>query len=247
MTCTTARNLALSNTNIARFGVIAIISALTIVRMRQDPIPQSELIRRLPRCLTGLACFGVGIGMFFASRLGTGPWDVLHGGLASRFHLPVGVVINLVGLAILPLWIPLKEPIGLGTALNALEIGFVLDLVRPHLPHTDMLISRIALAVGGVIVIALGSGLYLGSGLGSGPRDGLMMGLSRLGLSIRAARTVVEALTLGLGWILGGKIGAGTAIFLLGIGPLVQVFLPRFALPPLARRASARATNEAAA
>ena len=226
----------MSTANVARIVVIAIISALAIYRLREDPIPKRELIRRLPRCIAGLGCFGLGVGLFFASRLGVGPWDVLHGGLASRLHLPVGVVINLVGLAILPLWIPLKEPIGLGTALNTLEIGFVLDLLRPHLPHTDAIAGRVALALAGVVVIALGSGLYLGSGLGSGPRDGLMMGFNRLGLSIRSARTLIEAITLGLGWLLGGTIGAGTAIFLVGIGPLVQVFLPRFALPPLPKK-----------
>ena len=226
----------MSTANVARIVVIAIISALAIYRLREDPIPKRELIRRLPRCIAGLGCFGLGVGLFFASRLGVGPWDVLHGGLASRLHLPVGVVINLVGLAILPLWIPLKEPIGLGTALNTLEIGFVLDLLRPHLPHTDAIAGRVALAVAGVVIIALGSGLYLGSGLGSGPRDGLMMGLNRLGLSIRTARTLIEAVTLGLGWLLGGTIGAGTAIFLVGIGPLVQVFLPRLALAPLPKK-----------
>ena len=112
----------------------------------------------------------------------------------------------------------------------------MLDLVRPHLPTTDLLVGRVGLAVLGVVVIALGSGLYLGSGLGSGPRDGLMMGLNRLGMSIRAARTLVELATLLVGWLLGGKIGVGTAIFLVGIGPLVHIFLPRLLLPPLPQR-----------
>lgn len=223
----------MSSTAFWRTVVVVVICALTIVRLRRDPIPRAELVRRLPRCVGGLACFGVGIGLFFAARLGVGPWDVLHGGLAKRLDLPVGVVINLVGLAILPLWLPLKEPIGLGTALNTLEIGFVLDLVGPHLPTPNMWVERFGFAVAGVVVIALGSGLYLGSGLGSGPRDGLMMGLNRLGLSIRAARTVVEIATLAIGWLLGGKIGLGTVIFLVGIGPLVQIFLPRLRLPPL--------------
>ena len=226
----------MSSTSFWRLLVIVVISGLTIARLRSNPIPKRELVRRLPRCVAGLACFGVGVGLFFASRLGTGPWDVLHAGLAQRFHLPVGVVINLIGLAILPLWLPLKEPIGLGTALNALEIGFVLDVVRPHLPTPELLAGRVALALLGVVVIALGSGLYLGSGLGSGPRDGLMMGLNRLGLSIRAARTLVELSTLLVGWLLGGKIGVGTAIFLVGIGPLVHISLPRLLLPPLPQR-----------
>ena len=226
----------MSSTTFWRVVVIAVISALTVYRLRRDPIAPRELIRRLPRCLVGLSFFGIGIAFFFAARLGTGPWDVLHAGLAKRLNLPVGVVINLVGLAILPLWLPLKEPIGLGTALNTLEIGFVVDLVRPHLPMPTAMGVRVTFAVIGVVVIALGSGLYLGSGLGSGPRDGLMMGLNRLGLSIRSARTVVEIVTLGVGFALGGKLGAGTVIFLVGIGPLVQLFLPRLRLPPLISR-----------
>ena len=226
----------MSPTTVCRVVVIAVISALTIYRLRRDPIPLRELVRRLPRCLAGLACFGIGISFFFAARLGTGPWDVLHAGLAKRLDLPVGVVINLVGLAILPLWLPLKEPIGLGTALNTLEIGFVVDLFRPHLLIPTAMAARVAFAVIGVVIIALGSGLYLGSGLGSGPRDGLMMGLNRLGLSIRSARTLVEIVTLGVGFALGGKLGVGTAIFLIGIGPLVQMFLPRLRLPPLISR-----------
>jgi uncharacterized membrane protein YczE len=228
----------MSSTTLCRIVVVAVISALTIVGLRRDPIPSRELVRRLPACLAGLACFGIGIAFFFASRLGTGPWDVLHAGLAKRLGLPVGVVINLVGLAILPLWVPLKEPIGLGTALNTLEIGFVVDLVRPHLTMPTNTVVKLSFAVIGVVVIALGSGLYLGSGLGSGPRDGLMMGLNRLGLSIRAARTLIEILTLAVGWVLGGKIGVGTVIFLVGIGPLVQIFLPRLRQPPLLKRSS---------
>ena len=133
----------MSSPSFWRLLVVVLISGLTIFRLRSNPIPRRELVRRLPRCVVGLACFGVGIGLFFASHLGTGPWDVLHAGLAERLHLPVGVVINLVGVAILPLWVPLKEPIGLGTALNALEIGFVLDLVRPHLPTTDLVAGRV--------------------------------------------------------------------------------------------------------
>ena len=223
----------MSSTTFWRSLVVVLIVALAVVRLRRDPIPWHELVQRLPRCVAGLACFGIGIAFFFTARLGVGPWDVLHAGLSKRLGLPVGVVINLVGLAILPLWFPLKEPIGLGTVLNALEIGFVLDIVRPHLPTPDVWAEQLAFAVAGVVVIALGSGLYLGSGLGSGPRDGLMMGLSRLGLSIRTARTVVEIITLAVGWLLGGTVGLGTVIFLVGIGPLVQFFLPRLRLPPL--------------
>jgi uncharacterized membrane protein YczE len=224
-----------TDASLARIALIAVLGSLTIWTLLRHPVPLLELKRRLPRCIAGLACFGIGISFFFSSTLGTGPWDVLHGGLARRTGLPTGVIINLLGIALLPIWIPLKERVGLGTVLNALVIGFVVDLVKPRLFHPTNLVIRVAFAVIGLFVIALGSGLYIGSGLGAGPRDGLMMGLKRLGMSVRTARTVIEAATLGIGWLLGGKIGFGTVLFLVGIGPLVQYSLKKLTLPPLPR------------
>jgi uncharacterized membrane protein YczE len=116
---------------------------------------------------------------------------------------------------------------GLGTILNAIEIGIVVDLVLPLLPEPDLLVARVPMMLGGVVVIAIGSGLYIGAGLGPGPRDGLMTGMARRGVSIRFARTAIELTVLAVGIALGGAIGIGTAVFALGIGPLVQVFLPR--------------------
>ncbi len=223
----------MSSATIARIVLILVLGSLAIWSIRTDPIPKAELIRRLPRCIVGLACFGIGIAFFFASNVGTGPWDVLHGGLAAKTGLPPGVIINIVGIAILPLWIPLKERVGLGTVLNALEIGLVLDVVKPNLHTPNNIVARVLFAVIGLVVIAIGSGLYIGSGLGAGPRDGIMMGLKRLGLSVRVARTLVEIFTLAIGWLLGGKIGFGTILFLVGIGPLVQITLKRFTLPPI--------------
>lgn len=216
-----------------QWAVRGLLSLLAFVQWRNAPVPRDELIRRVPRCVLGLVCFGVGISLFFAGDLGTAPWDVFHAGLAEVTGLPVGVVINVVGLAILPLWIPLKERVGLGTVLNAILIGVVVDLVKPRIGVSDTWWMRIASALGGVLVIGVGSGFYIGSGLGTGPRDGVMMGLSRLGLSVRAARTLVEAVTLGIGFLLGGKIGFGTVAFLLLIGPIVQLTIPRFSIQPL--------------
>lgn len=227
----------MASSTVFRLVLVAVLAALTVRSLRQRPVPPGELVRRVPRCVAGLVCFGVGISLFFAGDIGVPPWDVLHSGLARRTGADVGLVINVVALVLLPLWIPLRERIGVGTVLNALLIGTVVSAVNPRLPigaTADHLPGRIAYAVAGLVVVALGSGFYIGSGLGAGPRDGLMMGLSRLGLSIRAARTAIEATTMGLGWLLGGSIGVGTVLFLVGIGPLVQVFLPRLRLPPLA-------------
>lgn len=223
---------ARATTNV-KYVVIALLALLTALQWRGAPVPARELVRRVPQCVAGLFCFALGIALFFHSQLGTGPWDVLHGGLSKISGLPVGVVINIVGLIVLPLWIPLKVRIGLGTVLNALLIGVFLDLVKPRMEDASAVWLQLVLAVLGVLIIGIGSGLYIGAGLGAGPRDGIMVGLARLGLSVRAARTLVEAVTLAVGWLLGGKIGLGTIIFLVGIGPIVQIALPRLSLPSL--------------
>ena len=221
-----------------KYVVLALLAVLTALQWRGAPVTARELVRRVPRCVAGLFCFALGIALFFHSKLGTGPWDVLHGGLSKISGLPVGLIINIVGLVVLPLWIPLKVRIGLGTVLNALLIGVFLDIVKPRMHDASALWLQLVLAVLGVVIIGVGSGLYIGAGLGAGPRDGIMVGLSRLGLSVRAARTLVEAVTLFVGWLLGGKMGLGTIIFLVGIGPIVQIALPRLSLPPLLPPAS---------
>lgn len=226
---------------VAPWAVRALLAALAVVQWRSNRVSREELTRRVPRCVLGLVCFGFGIAVFFAGDLGTGPWDVFHSGLAKALGLPVGVVINIVGLAILPIWVPLHERIGLGTVLNAVIIGVVLDLVKPHLGVPEALVARVGLSLSGVFIIGVGSGLYIGSGLGAGPRDGIMMGLARLKLSMRTARTLIEVVTLALGFLLGGKIGFGTFAFLVLIGPIVQVTIPKFSLPAMARTDSSSA------
>ncbi len=182
--------------------------------------------------MLGLALFGVGIALIIRGDLGAAPWDVFHTGISELTGVPVGMVIIIVGVALLALWIPLREQPGLGTVLNAIEIGLVVDLTLPLLPETDHLVPRTAMMLGGVVVIAIGSGLYIGAGLGPGPRDGLMTGIARRGwLSIRAARTGIEIIVLVVGVALGGSIGIGTAVFAFGIGPLVQIFLPHLTMP----------------
>lgn len=196
---------------------------------------RSELVRRLPRCVGGLAAFGVGIACIVRAQLGVAPWDVFHQGASDKVGVSIGVMIEIVGVLLLLLWIPLKQRFGIGTILNALEIGLVVDLVLPHLTPTDRLLPRWGLLLVGMVVIAIGSGLYIGSGLGAGPRDGLMVGLhQRFGWSIQRSRTLVELCALAIGIVLGGGIGAGTVIFAFGIGPLAQRTIRYFALPPIA-------------
>lgn len=193
----------------------------------------TRFFERLLRCIIGLGFFGFGITLFIRADLGLAPWDVFHLGLADVLDLSIGVVIIGVGVLLLLLWIPLRQRPGLGTILNAFEIGLVVNLTKPLVGEPDMVVLRVLMVAAGLLVVAIGSALYIGAGLGSGPRDGLMMGISkqRLGsrsISIRVARTAIEMTVLVAGVLLGGTVGLGTVAFMLGIGPLVQLFLPRF-------------------
>ena len=188
---------------------------------------------KLARCITGLAFFGFGITLFIRANLGLAPWDIFHKGLSEKLDVSIGLVIVGVGLLLLLLWIPLRQKPGVGTVLNALEIGFVVNLTKPLIGEPDQLVMRTFMVIAGVLVIAMGSALYIGAGLGSGPRDGLMLGLSQRSIggrriSIRVARTTIELTVMIAGLFLGGSIGIGTLIFMFGIGPLVQLVLPRF-------------------
>ena len=187
-----------------------------------------SLPERLLRCITGLALFGLGITFFIRADLGLAPWDVFHKGLAEKIDLSIGVVIIGIGALLLLLWIPLRQRPGIGTILNAIEIGLVVNLTKPIIGEPDHWLARVGLMFAGLLVVGLGSALYIGAGLGPGPRDGLMMGLAERGHSIRLARTGVEATVLCVGLLLGGSVGIGTVVFTLGIGPVVQRLLPLF-------------------
>jgi uncharacterized membrane protein YczE len=190
---------------------------------------REQFSERLIRCVAGLACFGTGIAFFVRSELGVPPWDVFHQGIASRTNLGLGTVLIIVAFSVLLLWIPLRLRPGLGTLLNAVEIGLVENIAQDLIPQTDNMAIRIAFMVTGLCIIAAGSGLYIGAELGSGPRDGLMLGLNkRFGISVRAARTFIEITVMIIGIFLGGHIGVGTFVFALGIGPMVQVTLRVF-------------------
>jgi uncharacterized membrane protein YczE len=207
-------------------------TAAPMLQLFPDRLPE-----RLLRCIVGLACFGFGISMFITAGLGLPPWDVFHQGVSQLTGLRIGWVIEITGVFILLLWIPFKLRPGLGTILNAIEIGLVVNLVGDHLPDTDRLVPRLLTVVGAVLIIGLGSGLYIGAGLGSGPRDGLMLGIASKGVSIRVARTTIEVIVVIAGLLLGGRIGIGTVAFTFGIGPVVQVLLPRLTMRPRAEPA----------
>lgn len=198
------------------------------------PIPPwTELRARLPRLLFGLVLFGLGLAFMVVADLGLAPWEVLHQGISRRTGIPIGTVGIITGLLVLVAWIPLGERIGVGTIANVILIGVVIDLTLLVLPEQlDQLIMRWVALMGGLLLVAIGSGYYIGAGLGPGPRDGLMTGLNRrTGYPIGAVRAVLEVAVLIAGWLLGGTVGIGTVFFAFGIGPLVQFFLNRLSLP----------------
>jgi uncharacterized membrane protein YczE len=199
------------------------------------PMPtKRQLTARVPRLLVGLVLFGIGIAIMVVANLGLSPWEVLHQGISRNTGIPIGTVGIITGVLVLVLWIPLKERIGIGTILNVILIGIVVDLTLWVMPEAiDETWLRWAMMLGGTVVIAFGSGLYIGAGLGPGPRDGLMMGLQRKGINVGVARIGIEVSVLVIGWLMGGTVGVGTLVFAFGVGPLVAVFLPRLSLPPL--------------
>ena len=192
------------------------------------PLPsRSELWRRVPRLLFGLWLFGLGIAFMVASDHGLGPWEVLHQGISFHTPIPIGTVGIITGLVVMLLWIPLRERFGLGTVLNVILIGIVIDVTLIWLTTPTSEILRWTYLLGGIVAIGVGSGYYIGAGLGPGPRDGLMTALARRGWPIAAVRTGIELSVLVGGWLLGGTVGVGTVLFAFGIGPLIHVFLPR--------------------
>lgn len=194
------------------------------------PIAGDRLARRFIQLSSGLVLFGAGIGLMLRSGLGLTPWDVLHQGLAEHLGLSVGIWSIIVSAAVLLLWLPLHEPYGIGTIMNAVVIGVVIDLTVLVVPEAEALWSEVTLMVGGILLIAVASGMYIGANLGPGPRDGLMTAISRRGPSIRLTRSVIEVTVLLVGWALGGTFGIGTVLFALGIGPLVHFLLPRWTI-----------------
>ncbi|MDO3701275.1 hypothetical protein Q3W71_06215 [Micromonospora sp. C28SCA-DRY-2] len=195
----------------------------------------TKLPGRLVRLFAGLALFGVSVALMVRADLGLASWDVLHQGLAERTGLPLGQVVNLVAVAVLLLWIPLRQRPGFGTVANAVVVGVTADVVLAVLPPVGPVVARSGLLVAGILLNALATALYLGARLGPGPRDGLMTGLAARGLPIGRVRTAIELGVLALGWALGGTVGPGTLLYAVSIGPLAQSLIPKFTVPAAGR------------
>jgi uncharacterized membrane protein YczE len=189
--------------------------------------------QRVTRCVGGLALFGIGVALQKEGQMGLAPWDVFHEGFSQVLGWQFGRALVLTSFLVLLLWIPLRQRPGIGTLLNAVEIGVVADIAIALLPEPETLWVRIPFMLVGVLLVGIGSGFYIGAGLGPGPRDGLMTGLAARGMKVSRARTSVELTVLLLGWILGGSVGVGTLVFALSIGPIVARTIPLLRLAPL--------------
>jgi uncharacterized membrane protein YczE len=195
------------------------------------PVPIDRRPRRFAQLLVGLVGYGVTASMMVLAGLGLDPWDVFHQGLSRTFGLGIGTWAVIASVLVLVCgWVPLRQRPGVGTVLNALMVGLVMDVILAavHPPH--VLWARIALLVGGVIGNGLATGFYIGAGLGPGPRDGLSTGIAARGLSLRLVRTTVEVSVLVAGWLLGGTVGVGTVVYAVSIGPITHLTIPALAI-----------------
>lgn len=195
------------------------------------PIPADARLRRVIQLYAGLALYGFSTALLVNSNLGLDPWDVFHQGVAERVGITIGISTVIISGFVMLLWIQLKQRPGLGTVSNALLIGLVVDLVLAFLPAPDDLVWRSVFLIAGIVLNGIATGLYIGAGMGPGPRDGLMTGwAARSGRSIRLVRTLIELTVLLAGWALGGTVGVGTAAYALSIGPIAHVTIPVFTI-----------------
>ncbi len=195
---------------------------------------------RLAQLMGGLVLYGVSMAMMVRASLGLDPWDVLHQGLAPRLGLSFGLTVNLVGLVVLFLWLPLRQRPGIGTVLNIIVIGTVTDIALSLIPTPEAWAAKVAMLALGIVLNGIAGGAYIGAGLGPGPRDGLMTGFcARTGLPVKRVRTVIELAVLAIGWLLGGTVGLGTVLYAVTIGWVVHHSLPLFDLDRVRRTPAA--------
>ena len=190
------------------------------------PLNPKPRLTTMIMLVIGLFLFGLGEAIIIGSGSGGSPWTVLAQGISKRSDFSIGMATFFISIAILIFWIPLKQVPGIGTILNAIIIASAIDLTLPYLPQPDDITFKIIQACFGILVVGLGSGIYLCSNLGPGPRDGLMIGLQKqTNASLPAIRTIIELLAVISGWLLGGVVGIGTILFVFGIGPCVGIGL----------------------
>lgn len=185
------------------------------------------MVRRVVQLFVGLFLYGVGCALTVQAGLGVDPWTVLAEGISIHTGIGIGWVANILGFFVLLLWIPLRQKPGVGTIANILLVGTSMQFALAVIPPVSGFLAQLAVLLGGIVVVAIASGLYIGAHFGPGPRDGLMTGMHRrLGWPIWTCRAIVELTVLTIGWLLGGTVGIGTVLFAFLIGPLVHLALP---------------------
>ena len=205
---------------------------LSIKNVPKTPWSSDKPLNLKPKISTffflcfGLTLFGLGEGLLIVSTAGASPWSVLAQGIYLNVGFSIGMITILISIAVLILWLPLNQKPGLGTILNALIIGLMIDICIKFVPTPENYISQLFLALAAVLIVGLGGGIYLVANLGAGPRDGLMIGLQKkTNLPIAAVRAFLEITVMSIGWYLGGTVGVGTLLFAFGIGPAVALGL----------------------
>ena len=190
------------------------------------PLNTKPKLTTLIMLVIGLFLFGLGEAIIIGSGSGVSPWTVLAQGISSKTDLSIGMATFLISIFILIFWVPLKQIPGIGTLLNAIIIASAIDLTLGFIPKPELIYLKILQASFGILIVGIGSGIYLASNLGPGPRDGLMIGLQqKTNTSIPLIRTIIEITAVTVGWFLGGIVGIGTILFVFGIGPCVGVGL----------------------
>ena len=190
------------------------------------PLNTKPKLSTLIMLVIGLFLFGLGEAIIIGSGSGVSPWTVLAQGISSKTDLSIGMATFLISIFILIFWVPLKQIPGIGTILNAIIIASAIDLTLGFIPKPELIYLKILQASFGILIVGIGSGIYLASNLGPGPRDGLMIGLQqKTNTSIPLIRTIIEITAVTVGWFLGGIVGIGTILFVFGIGPCVGVGL----------------------
>ncbi len=186
-------------------------------------------LKSFGRLMLGLFIFGLALAMLIKAEIGIPPWDVLGQGISKTFGITFGQATILVSVLVLVAWIPLKVKPGLGSVMNALCIGLFADLCLNYLPNFDNYWARLAMFLVGMCTVAFATGLYISAKLGSGPRDGLMIGTHKaLGWPLWLVRTTYEGTVLIIGFAMGGQVREGTLIFAVSIGYLMQAALKFF-------------------
>lgn len=192
-----------------------------------------ESFTRLLRLNLGLFIYGLALAMVVNARVGIPPWDVFAQGISIQLHTSYGVASIIVSTIVLIFWIPLKIKPGVGSIMNAILIGLWMDFWSPYLPVLDQYWQNLAMFLLGMCTVAFATGLYITSNLGSGPRDGLILGLTKhLGWKVWQVRTLIEVVVLAVGWVMGGQVREGTVIFAVCIGYLMQGALKFFRYQP---------------